>query len=280
MEPVETISLQEAADRLGVHYMTAYRYVRLGLLPASKDGGAWRVAAPDVERVREHGRQQPSRSTKGRRSAPWSERLCSRLAAGDEAGSWGVVESALASGHDAAEIYLDVLAPAMVTIGERWESGELDVSVEHGASVIAQRIVGRLGPRFARRGRSRGTVVLGAAPGERHGLPVALLADLLRGAGYTVVDLGADVPLESFATAVRIAAAGGDLVAVGISATTPGQDEVVAETVAAVRAAAPAGTRVLAGGRAVPGSDEAEAVGADGWAPDGRALADLLRAGT
>ena len=34
-----TFTLQEAADELGVHYMTAYRYVRLGLLDAAKVGG-------------------------------------------------------------------------------------------------------------------------------------------------------------------------------------------------------------------------------------------------
>ena len=35
----DDLTLHEAADVLGVHYMTAYRYVRLGLLPAAKAGG-------------------------------------------------------------------------------------------------------------------------------------------------------------------------------------------------------------------------------------------------
>ena len=34
----ELITLHEAAARLGVHYMTAYRYVRTGRLPAERDG--------------------------------------------------------------------------------------------------------------------------------------------------------------------------------------------------------------------------------------------------
>jgi excisionase family DNA binding protein len=37
------LTLHEAADLLGVHYMTAYRYVRLGLLHASKAGVSWRA---------------------------------------------------------------------------------------------------------------------------------------------------------------------------------------------------------------------------------------------
>ena len=46
------LTLSEAAVRLGVHYMTAYRYVRLGLLPAQKAGGGWRVQKRAVEMFR------------------------------------------------------------------------------------------------------------------------------------------------------------------------------------------------------------------------------------
>ena len=42
------VTLTEAAALLGVHYMTAYRYVRTGRLPAIKDGAEWRVRAADV----------------------------------------------------------------------------------------------------------------------------------------------------------------------------------------------------------------------------------------
>ena len=43
-----TISLGEAAERLGVHYMTAYRYVRTGRLPATRVGGQWVVDPRDL----------------------------------------------------------------------------------------------------------------------------------------------------------------------------------------------------------------------------------------
>ena len=45
----ETLSLHEAAAELGVHYMTAYRYVRLGMLPAHREGRSWRVLRTDLE---------------------------------------------------------------------------------------------------------------------------------------------------------------------------------------------------------------------------------------
>src|SRR5581483_1204592 len=46
------VDLQTAAARLGVHYQTAYRWVRDGSLPAVKRRGAYEVAERDVERFR------------------------------------------------------------------------------------------------------------------------------------------------------------------------------------------------------------------------------------
>ena len=108
------MTLQEAADRLGVHYMTAYRYVRLGLLDARKDGGVWRVEETALAAFRAHAARPHPR---GRvRRAPWAERLADRLLAGDTAGAWQVVEAALAAGASVEDVYLDVLTRAAAAI--------------------------------------------------------------------------------------------------------------------------------------------------------------------
>ena len=60
----ETMTLQEAADRLGVHYMTAYRYVRLGKLPATKVGATWVVALQDLEPLVANGQTHTPRHSK------------------------------------------------------------------------------------------------------------------------------------------------------------------------------------------------------------------------
>ena len=44
-----TVSLDQAAKRLGVHYMTVYRYVRLGQLPAERRDGTWHVLVSDLD---------------------------------------------------------------------------------------------------------------------------------------------------------------------------------------------------------------------------------------
>lgn len=271
----ETLTLQEAADALGVHYMTAYRYVRLGLLGASKEGASWKVPVSEVTRLQlerlpdDRGRRAGGRSAE---PAPWAARLESRLRAGDERGSWGVVEAALASGTEPAEVYMELLAPALRGIGDAWATGDIDVGVEHRASVIVMRMVGRLGPRFNRRGQTRGSVVVGAPPGDLHGLPTALVADLVRGAGFAVVDLGADTPVESF---VRAAAGADRLVAVAISVTTSRNDSAVRQLIEALHEEVP-GVPVLLGGGAIADGAHACALGADGWAPDALAGLALL----
>ncbi|MBI4935663.1 MAG: cobalamin B12-binding domain-containing protein [Actinobacteria bacterium] len=257
------LTLHEAAELLGVHYMTAYRYVRLGVLPAVKVGGSWHVAAADLHTFKAGASAVPTAGdTPTRRRAPWASRLEARLVAGDGRGAWGVVEAALAAGAELDEIYLDVISPAMRNIGERWESGELDIAVEHRASGIALRLIGRLGPRFARRGRTRGTVLLGTPQGERHSLPVAMLADLLRGDGWEVSDIGADLPVESF---VRAAVDAHDLVAVGVSVTSADNLPAAAEVLNALRAAV-GDVYVAVGGAAVVDEAHAVALGAQGWA--------------
>lgn len=268
------LTLHEAAELLGVHYMTAYRYVRFGLLEARKVGGTWRVEATALDEFRRGAVATVSPIGAGRRKrAPWAERLEQRLLAGDARGSWGVIEAALAAGAELDEIYLDVLAPAMASIGSRWERGEIDISLEHRASGIATRLVGRLGPRFVRRGRSRGVVLLGAPSGERHALPLAMLADLVRYAGWEVFDLGADTPAPSFAHAASTTA---DLVAVGVSVIAPASLDAAAETFAALRAVVDPAVVLVVGGGAVRDEEHARQLGADALATDAAALVSLL----
>ena len=252
------ISLPEAAERLGVHYMTAYRYVRTGQLPAIREGAKWTVDSADLDLAKA---THPASTQKPRQTAERTSRLFDRLSAGDGPGAWSIVEGAMASGSDPTSIYLEVLSPAMRAIGDGWRSDVISVAQEHRASVVATQIVGRLGPRFARRGRSRGSVVLGLAPGEQHALPALMLADLLRHAGFEPLNLGANTPARSF---VETALGADRLVAVLVGATFSDQDERVREAIKALHVAdipAP----ILAGGRGIKDFDHAVRLGADGW---------------
>ena len=270
--PPGSVSLSEAAVLLGVHYMTAYRYVRTGRLPAIKRGGTWEVERADVERIA-RGPARPARGAARRADA--AGRFERRLVAGDEAGAWTLIEEARVGGASPVEVYRDLLEPALRSIGHQWEDGTLTVADEHRASGVAMRLVGRMGPSFARRGRAKGEVLVGAPVGERHSLPIAIAGDLLRERGFVVTDLGADVPPESFAEA---AAAADRLVAVAICVTVATSRRAVRAAAAAVRAAVD-GAPILVGGAAVADLDDALRLGADGWSGhDGDALVQAVEA--
>lgn len=268
--PAGDLTLQDAADALGVHYMTVYRYVRMGLLPAERRGRSWVVRQEDLDGFVAERNEPVEPGT--RRSVDWASRLQRRLLAGDRAGAKSVVDAALAAGAEPADVYVDVIAPAMRGIGDAWAGGVCDVAHEHRASVIMTQVLGVLDSRFARRGVRRGVIVAGCAPGERHALPLRIVADVVRFSGWEVEDLGADVPVDSL---VRAAGEADRLVAVLVSATTAGSELPAAAAADAVRSAGR--VPVLVGGAAVADEDAARRLGADGWAPDARGVVDLLQ---
>ncbi|MEO1063426.1 MAG: B12-binding domain-containing protein [Actinomycetota bacterium] len=267
------LTLHEVAERLGVHYNTVYRYVRRGRLEARRVGGEWRV---DPEALERFGDDQPKPGRRGAQS--WElhqRRLLDRLVDGDVEGSWEVVTGALDSGAEPTDLHLRLLGPTMAEIGERWAAGELDVADEHRASAVTNLLLGRLSTHTRRRGRRRGRVILGAAPGDHHSLPVAMMADVLRGHGYVAIDLGADVPPPSFERSVR----GADqLLAVTLYAGAADNDLRIAETVRAIRRGAESDVQIIVGGRGFTDAEHAISLGADSFAETGGAVVELVQA--
>jgi excisionase family DNA binding protein len=288
------LTLAEAAQELGVHYMTVYRYVRTGRLPARQVGGEWQIEPADLARLRERA-PGPARGARARgaqgqdvraEGAParaglklWQEQFEARLVAGDEPGSWALIEAVLAAGMKPDESLLELVAPAMRSIGTHWQRGELSIADEHRASAVSARLIARLGSRFGRRGVKRGTVVLAAPAGELHGLPVSIGANLLRWRGFNVVELGADTPPEALVEAVaNEAGTGGGPLAVGIVNTLTGQQPSVESSVTEVHRAHP-GVPVLLGGAAVVDAAQARRLGADVYTGKrGDVLVDALEA--
>lgn len=273
MSDVDPLTLQEAADVLGLHHTTVYRHVRLGLLPAHRRGQRWVVARDDLEAFARSRMPVTEVDDRSQRHADWALRLQRRLLAGDRWGAKGVVDTALAAGCDPVDLHVDVVAAAMRGIGDAWAAGAVDVGEEHRASVIVGQLLALLDSRLARRGRSRGVVVAGAVPGERHALSLRIVTGVLRIGRFEVHDLGADVPVGSLAAA---ASSTPGLVAVAVSASTGGNEDAVRTTVDALHDAVDA--PVLVGGGAVADEGAARALGGDGWAADARGALELVEA--
>lgn len=205
-ESVETgplLTLQEAADRLAVHYMTAYRWVRRGDLPAFKAGGRLRVRVADVEHylhAREVDVVTPSGGAQNTDWARHTQRLVDLLIDGRATEAGALARKVGSDGAPAADIYVHLLTPALHEIGERWSRGLVGIAIEHRATEIARTLMARLGESFRRRGPERGSAVSLALAGDLHALPSAMVADFLRAGGWDVHNLGADLPAPALAS--------------------------------------------------------------------------------
>jgi excisionase family DNA binding protein len=190
----ETIDLRAAARELGVHYQTAYRLVRTGELPAALVNGAYRLQPEAVTRLAER-RACPAAPPRRRPRAGFaglSERIYGHLAAGEERQAALLVGGLVRDGVPMTTVAQEVIVPALRRIGEQWRAGHLEISVEHRASAIVERILGEHYPNP--RGRRRGTAVVATLEGDRHALPTTLAATALREDNWLVQHLGADLP--------------------------------------------------------------------------------------
>jgi MerR family transcriptional regulator, light-induced transcriptional regulator len=272
----ELIGLQEAADLLGVHYMTAYRYVRTGRLVATRVGSKWYVDPADLSTARIHEPVAGRSRSAARRTAQAAaaRRLEDRLVAGDEPGAWSIVESRLGTGSDPDDVLLDGVGAAMRSVGDGWQAGDYTVDDEHRAAGVATRVISRLGGRFTTRGPKRGTVIVGTPPREMHGLPTAMAANVLRGRGFEVVDLGADVPEDAYGSAVHKTQ---QALVVAVGVTAGNHDRSIRGIVRAVQQVRP-GLPVLVGGAGIRDEEHAARLGAAWSGADARSLGSAVEA--
>ncbi|MGI8643791.1 MAG: MerR family transcriptional regulator [Thermomicrobiales bacterium] len=112
-----------------------------------------------------------------------------------------IVEEALAlAGVEA--VCLEVLQPVLHDIGDRWASGEVGISAEHYASHFVLRKIGSLF-NLSRPDEGRGPLVAACLEGEMHEVGLLLTSLFLSRRGYSVIYLGANLPLEDLLVTVR-----------------------------------------------------------------------------
>lgn len=236
------LSLREAADFLGVHYQTAYGWVRQGLLPAKKVGRSYQVNVADVHSlgVQRTAGTPPRPEVRVRNWQPQADRFYDALVAGDER----LVQTRLdrlAPGVPFSELCERVIAPALRRIGDDWAVGDVTIAVEHRASATCERLIAPLAARQPR-GRPRGVAVTATPPGERHGLPALMAAGTLREDHWLVQHLATDLPANEVGRLAHDVAA---RLVVLSAATEEGAERGAAE--AAQLAQAYPGLLVLAG---------------------------------
>ena len=239
MPSATRVDLQQAAAELGVHYQTAYRWVRTGKLPAHLVGGRYLVDRSDIAAVSaERAAPRAPAPPSSRRMGTAAERAHALLVAGDEAAARQLIVGLVAEGASIVDVIQQVIVPPLVRIGADWHAGLLTIWVEHRASAIVERILGELAPNP--RGRRRGTALVAAVSGDFHSLPTSMAAVALRDDNWTVEHLGANMPPDEL---VRFCAEHDVDVAV-ISSTNPETAALAGTTADSIRAG---GTPVVLG---------------------------------
>jgi len=184
---------------------------------------------------------------------------------GDRESAVGGVEAALAAGTPPQTVLDQGLVAGLRQLGELFKDGqaflpEILISVramDAGLGILQPLLAGDTAP-------TKGTIVIGTVEGDLHDIGKRLVAMLLRGNGYEVVDLGVDVAAHAFVEAAAEHDAGIVALSALLTTTTPQFSHVIA-------ALAEAGVRgrvtVMVGGAPVSRA-LADEVGADGFADD------------
>jgi MerR family transcriptional regulator, light-induced transcriptional regulator len=210
------MDLREAALALGVHYQTAYGWVRQGVLPARKVGRGYAISDDAVAALaaRRRAGREPARPIRVRDWTAQAHGLYLAIADGEENVARHRL-TRLAAGVSVADLCQQVIAPALRRIGADWQAGQVSIAQEHRASAICERLLATHSRQPA--GRPRGTAVVATPPGERHGLPALMAAACLREDRWLVHHLASDLPVDEV---TRLAGQAGAGLVVLSSATT------------------------------------------------------------
>ena len=184
---------------------------------------------------------------------------------GDAARADKEVSAQLAAGTPAEDILYKACIPAMEEVGRLFEEGEKFVPEMLISARAMQTGMRLLRPHLADKDiKTVGKVVVGTVAGDLHDIGKNLVAMMLEGSGFEVIDLGTDVSPAKFVEAVR----GHQPQVIGMSALLTTTMPSMRATIEALKEAGLRDqVKVMIGGAPIT-QDFADKIGADGFAPD------------
>ncbi len=194
---------------------------------------------------------------------------------GDRERVVSLVEQAIEGGSAPKDILEDGLISGMDVVGEKFKNGEMFVPEVLLSARAMHAGLDILRPLLTESGmKAKGKVVIGTVQGDLHDIGKSLVSMMLEGAGYDVIDLGADVAVDTFLSTVREKEA--DIV--GLSALLTTTMPVMKQVIERLRDEGLSGrVKVIVGGAPVSSSFAAE-IGADGFGRDATAaVAEVKR---
>ncbi len=190
----------------------------------------------------------------------------------DQDGADELAREAIESGVNPTSILSEALVPAMDRVGQKFSENKIFVPQMLMSAKAMGAAMSHLKPFFQSGDvKTKGTFIIGTVKGDLHDIGKNLVAMMVEGGGWSIIDLGVDVNEDTFSQAV----ADNPGAVVGLSAlltTTMANMEVIVKKIKENHP----GTRVLVGG--APLNDDFRAkIGADFYSPDPRGAVEYLK---
>jgi corrinoid protein of di/trimethylamine methyltransferase len=193
---------------------------------------------------------------------PDLKELYEAIVSGDAKSSLSITQQALAEGTDPLTLVNEHMVPAMDEVGRRFEANEYFVPELLISARAMKAALDLIRPILAARGdKPIGRVAIGTVKGDLHDIGKNLVASLLEGGGFEVIDLGVNVPPEKFIATIQ--EKGANIVAMSalLTTTMPSMKTTIdALSQAGVRSK----VKVLIGGAPIT-QKYADEIGADGY---------------
>ncbi|MBS1826555.1 MAG: corrinoid protein [Acidobacteria bacterium] len=202
------------------------------------------------------------------------ETLRQAIIDGDAKTAGAVAREAVAAEMDALTVIQQYMVPAMDEVGRRYECEEFFVPELLLSARAMKAALEPIRPLLAASGaKPAGKVVIGTVKGDLHDIGKNLVASLLEGGGFEVIDLGADVSPQKFIDAVQ--STGANIVALSalLTVTMPS----IKMTIEALKAAGVRDkVKVMVGGAPLT-QQFADQVGADAYSENATAAVTAAR---
>jgi len=200
--------------------------------------------------------------------------LAETIIVGDNIKSKEIAQKLVDEGVSAVEILNDGLVPGMNVVGKKFKANEMYIPEVLIAARAMHAAMDVIKPLLSKSGSdTKGKVIIGTVQGDLHDIGKNLVGMMLEGGGYTVIDLGVDVPPEKFVEEIKK----NGVKLIGLSAlltTTMTGMKTVIDTLKADKETA--GVKVMVGGAPLT-QEYADSIGAAGYAPDASSAVDLAR---
>lgn len=190
----------------------------------------------------------------------------------DQDGADELAKKALEEGIKPDDILEKALIPAMSVVGDRFSRKEIYVPQMLMAAKAMNSAMAHLKPFFqSGETKRKGKFIIGTVSGDLHDIGKNLVAMMIEGGGWEVIDLGVDVSTEKFLKSIE---ANPDAV-IGLSALLTTTMENMKKTVAVIKEKYPE-LKILVGGAPVT-MDYCKMIGADYYSPDPQGAVKYLK---